>query len=531
MTTQDPFLQGYDGAYQGYGGPTPSFNRHFTSITSPPGENKPKVAPLPDIGRGWFKGAGALKDINYHLLISKIFYFFFYAAFGSLFPLIAVYFKQIGMNPSQSGVLIGFRPFVEFISAPFFGNLADKYKIWKQILLFSVFCWIAFTLGLAFVKPPPHACLTANATHVLLVPPWSNEAMNIDPANEPSRRKRSLETLDGYDLDWNLHKHQLYTNKIEFHSKRAVVGNQHSSAEFLHSDDEGLENDELMVYDDHFAMEQNMGNRRSKRSKDIEVESSGELDVEKANKNLAENNLERKIFSIHDLLPHPKIVIFGKSPLPLDHTQIDNVTEKDVEGLVSPPFSSVVFRSIDIQRMFWLILFLMMIGEFFSAPAITLVDTATLGYLEDDVENYGRQRMFGSLGWGIAMFIVGIALDQADVFADHPCGHKQIHERNYMVCFAIFTVFMVCAFLSATRLKFKDGDEFNTQSIKLSHLKGMKDKIVTKVKGVYDTRRGFGKDPMEGNGDVGNTDGKDAPRMKITLDGPGIYIIYYLMMF
>ena len=64
-------------------------------------------------------------------------------------------------------------------------------------------------------------------------------------------------------------------------------------------------------------------------------------------------------------------------------------------------------------------------GEFFSAPAITLADTATLSFLEDDVENYGRQRMWGSLGWGLAMFFVGIALDQADCFTNHPCGYKQ----------------------------------------------------------------------------------------------------------
>ena len=47
------------------------------------------------------------------------------------------------------------------------------------------------------------------------------------------------------------------------------------------------------------------------------------------------------------------------------------------------------------------------------------------GYLGDDVEGYGKQRMFGSLGWGIAMFIVGIALDQSNFFIDHPCGNTQ----------------------------------------------------------------------------------------------------------
>ena len=63
-------------------------------------------------------------------------------------------------------------------------------------------------------------------------------------------------------------------------------------------------------------------------------------------------------------------------------------------------------------------------------------------------------------------------------------------ERNYMVCFAVFTVLMTCAFLAATKFKFKDGDDFNKESIKLKHLKEVKDKIVHKVKGAYDASRG-----------------------------------------
>jgi hypothetical protein len=43
-------------------------------------------------------------NINKELLISKIFYFFFFSAFGSLFPLMAVYFKQLGMNAIQAGL-------------------------------------------------------------------------------------------------------------------------------------------------------------------------------------------------------------------------------------------------------------------------------------------------------------------------------------------------------------------------------------------------------------------------------------------
>lgn len=46
-----------------------------------------------------------LININPSLFISKLFYFFFYSAFGSLFPLMAIYFKQLGMNPIQAGIL------------------------------------------------------------------------------------------------------------------------------------------------------------------------------------------------------------------------------------------------------------------------------------------------------------------------------------------------------------------------------------------------------------------------------------------
>lgn len=70
-------------------------------------------------------GAGA---VDPELLTVKTFYFFFYSAFGSLFPLMGVYFKQMGMNAGQCGLLIGTRPFVEFLSAPFWGSLADRWQ-------------------------------------------------------------------------------------------------------------------------------------------------------------------------------------------------------------------------------------------------------------------------------------------------------------------------------------------------------------------------------------------------------------------
>lgn len=62
--------------------------------------------------------------------------------------------------------------------------------------------------------------------------------------------------------------------------------------------------------------------------------------------------------------------------------------------------------------------------------------------------------MFGSLGWGLAMFFVGIALDHSTSFPDHPCGPDE-REKNYTICFATFSVLMGAALITATQINFK----------------------------------------------------------------------------
>jgi len=53
-------------------------------------------------------------------------------------------------------------------------------------------------------------------------------------------------------------------------------------------------------------------------------------------------------------------------------------------------------------------------GEACASPAIIIADARVLELLGDAApERYGHQRMFGSLGWALAMFFVGIALDQS----------------------------------------------------------------------------------------------------------------------
>ncbi|EAA08483.4 major facilitator superfamily domain-containing protein 6 [Anopheles merus] len=297
-------------------------------------------------------------SVDQELLPVKTFYFFFYSAFGSLFPLMGVYFKQMGMNPGQCGLLIGTRPFVEFLSAPFWGSYADRCKKGKMLLLASLAAWIIFTLPLGFIQPPATSCI---------------------------ERKNATDF-------------ELRTPQVPRILKRSI--------------------DESMLEELSFG-------------KYATDSGSSFTRVERAARPVAAAGVS-----------------------PLDVSYANNFNEKLHRDWVSPLFSSIVYRTADIQKAFFLLLLLVIIGEFFSAPAITLADSAVITILGEDADRYGHQRMFGSLGWGLAMFFVGIALDHSTAFPDHPCGPEK-QEKNYTICFATFSVLMGAALISATQIQFK----------------------------------------------------------------------------
>ena len=73
---------------------------------------------------------------------------------------------------------MGFRPFIELIAVPFWGNVAERWRRWKTVLLFSLFCWVAFTLSLAFIQPDAHSCLIGNQSYVILAEVRRHASLN-----------------------------------------------------------------------------------------------------------------------------------------------------------------------------------------------------------------------------------------------------------------------------------------------------------------------------------------------------------------
>ena len=89
-----------------------------------------------------------------------------------------------------------------------------------------------------------------------------------------------------------------------------------------------------------------------------------------------------------------------------------------------------------------------------SSPAIALADSAVLTLLgEEHQDKYGKQRIFGSMGWGLTMFFMGMVLDHSR-YLDSQCEVSDA-QRNYHVCFSVFAFLMFCALLVATQIPFR----------------------------------------------------------------------------
>ena len=303
--------------------------------------------------------------VDKDLLFCKLFYFFFFGAFGSLFPLLAIYFKQLGMSAAQSGVLIGFRPFIEFLSAPFWGGLADKWRRGKEMLLFALLCWIVFTLAIAFVKPPAHKCLAFNGTHNILEETLGNRRRRDVPSGSGFSRgtapsllsssplsSPSLDALGKFD-GHSYRKNSLFHGGIIFDKEGDTLPFSHGyipsfAAHSPFHQQHGLNN---IHYSRHIprVADFNKSPRHSKsRSSDKEqVQTQYQTNEEFfMRKRFSRNVLsfsEKQNFQL-DTNKHGKPQRFRRAPYKPDVSKIANVNSSDIKGLVFNMHSTVVYK-------------------------------------------------------------------------------------------------------------------------------------------------------------------------------------------
>ena len=80
----------------------------------------------------------------------KAVYFFYYAALACLVPFMSLYYQERGLNGTQIGVLSGIIPFIVWLSAPFWGGIADARRAHRGVLLLTIAGLCVSVLALSF---------------------------------------------------------------------------------------------------------------------------------------------------------------------------------------------------------------------------------------------------------------------------------------------------------------------------------------------------------------------------------------------
>lgn len=151
-----------------------------------------------------------------------------------------------------------------------------------------------------------------------------------------------------------------------------------------------------------------------------------------------------------------------KMKLVLQHTKgsvvkirRSNITNSTAERDVHKGFHLVRDQH-EVNVVFIWLMVLIVVGEFLEAPTFILADTALLQKLQDRRKHYGKTRLFGSLGYAVASFIVGASLELTRY---KYCG-QTMNDYNYL--FYIFAAVMALTFIFAAVLfKFNYEDEEN----------------------------------------------------------------------
>lgn len=392
------------------------------------------------IDRGLF---GCFLDAD--LLAYKGFCFFLYGAYGGFIPYLPLYFKQLGLGAHFAGMIVGIRPLIQCVGAPFFGVLADRFHAGKAIFLGGTFAWIIKALMILAITPHHQHCIkilennTANASYVFAYNLWDfseheDDQWVVVPFNGPVVIQENRITIVDHTA---LKQLEVATETPKVNIKPLEHDRNQENAERVTKP--GVKPTEVDT---------------DKKLNESATEEPKTRSPEVRRRRLQQSFHARKLLEVD--APEQAFLHFAN--LGKEITQVVNVFDPKLNKTVQ---YLTQIDSNEVNSLFIIYLLVIIIGEFLESPAYGLSDASMLKKLGDDRDYYGRIRMWGSFGWCVASLMVGGIIYTTRFYL---CS---VLQNNYLVVFYLFIAMAAAAFVNALWFQFEYGDK-DEESGKLS---------------------------------------------------------------
>lgn len=350
-----------------------------------------------------------LTSVDKDLVVPKMSFFFFFMATGAYLPYLGVFYKQLWLSARQSGILLGVRPFVKMLCSPLWGMVTDICNRPKLILLISIVGTAVAHFSQSIVSPFNLPCYPESNNGTNFSFNGHNFPLGYAATDRSSRGSGFPEAESGSRDGQHVFTSERKTNILQSWSNE-------TTASQLSSD---VEN---MVDSVHYDKE----SKFQKKSDEVYHTHS--------------SRTVREVEIIEEIEPKHK-----DKPRKLSGEKQSKILTKNKKR--KKPNMKDDFRVKDNQTIFITLLVIVFLGEFIAAPAPMLTDSGTLSILNGREHEYGRQRLFGSIGWGIGSLLSG-----AVVTAFNSCPFED--SINYVSCFYVFAGSMILNFFVGLFFRF-----------------------------------------------------------------------------
>lgn len=333
------------------------------------------------------------------VFVCNTFNFLFAASKACLFPFLTVFLRLMGMTPLETGIIMGGKTIAAFIFAPLWAMCSAKFRKRKLVLMFSILMMALTYLGLTLVL---------NVKHVPCPSEDKSPSGNI---------KGSLQEI----LD-NIKSSRNDTNESILNSSHSLphvnfTSSPSPTTALLKTSTE--KNDITNLFDYGRKLLVKMGLTQS------EVDDLNDSELI----SLFQDMLNRKewLQTIKDsLTPEEMREFFNfldeavsaikngdiKTNKTIRKRSLQDTWEKFKENLKS--FQENVKETVaDSEQLFLIILLTLVFGEVLCSPVEKIADDAWFEFLEkiDNLEKYGKQRIFTSLAYIVFPLLVTLIVD------------------------------------------------------------------------------------------------------------------------
>ncbi|XP_075748401.1 major facilitator superfamily domain-containing protein 6 [Rhipicephalus microplus] len=307
--------------------------------------------------------------LNGGLLLAKANFFFLYGASAIILPALSVYGNELGLNAASVGVVLTVVPFVVFLVRPLIAGVSDRLQKIMPVLV----CVIVFeAISLLFISSVPPLKTTGEQDAGLSL------QLNLTASNATG-------SLVGIDNKFCVAEHLKNSSVHCFLECPCQRG--------IHADGDNVS--------DSCRLQHSVG------LQPVSAELPSEfylLDNESEPLPSASFNLDEAIVTCTancsvDLLPC------------LEKSADTAAASEDMHSL-----------------QFWLFLLLTCLIRIAISSTFSLSDTACFQQLGDKPQDYGLQRLWGTVGWGITAPLSGLLID----YVNAQLGYKSFVPGFYM---------------------------------------------------------------------------------------------------